>query len=446
MNTLASLAAALFTTMACTSLLADPIPVEYDTIYSYETAGGGVPTGEYVALAVSNFGEIGQAGAGGVNVDFTASGTECGDRHADSIYLFSASPFLLEANHDATETNLTCSYGQTNTDKSYSWIPVEWDPDQVLHGLRCYIRNLAPCGKFVNREGTIAVEMFRVLPDDVPYYGHAFLLMTRIYATDDQPHNRLTYGWVVDWNVPSEVPGVNSSYSDPPYGGMWVRGTEIETGAACQSATSRFASSFGQHGFTDPFVQCTFDISLWGDWHGPREMLDDVESIPDAAAWWNEIGMRPGSHLSESEGDLVSWHTLIYDQALGSADTVYSWLPLQAWYDTDPDDLSWTSGAGRSMIFDALDCTLDCCWGMRGDANGLGGEEPTIGDVSAMIDAKFIAGSCSGIISCLDETDVNGSGGHSTDCDDITIGDIGILIDYLFIGGPAVVELPCCWF
>ncbi len=74
-----------------------------------------------------------------------------------------------------------------------------------------------------------------------------------------------------------------------------------------------------------------------------------------------------------------------------------------------------------------------CCSGRVGDANGLGGDEPTIGDVALIIDAKFISGTCEGLIYCLSEADVNQSGGTSPTCDDVTIGDVSIVIDYLFI-------------
>lgn len=84
-----------------------------------------------------------------------------------------------------------------------------------------------------------------------------------------------------------------------------------------------------------------------------------------------------------------------------------------------------------------------CCIGRVGDANGAGGDEPTIGDVSVLIDAKFITGACEGIIPCLPEADINESGGANPTCDDITIGDISILIDYLFISGPSL-GLPNC--
>jgi photosystem II stability/assembly factor-like uncharacterized protein len=85
-----------------------------------------------------------------------------------------------------------------------------------------------------------------------------------------------------------------------------------------------------------------------------------------------------------------------------------------------------------------------CCLDRVGNANGLGGDEPTIGDASVMIDAKFISSTCEGILPCLTEADMNQSGGLNPTCNDITIGDISILIDYLFIGGPSSVTLPDC--
>jgi len=73
----------------------------------------------------------------------------------------------------------------------------------------------------------------------------------------------------------------------------------------------------------------------------------------------------------------------------------------------------------------------------------VGGDEPTIGDVSTMIDAKFITGTCDGIFDCLAEADINQSGDYHPACSDVTIGDISTLIDYLFITGPEL-GLPEC--
>jgi hypothetical protein len=85
-----------------------------------------------------------------------------------------------------------------------------------------------------------------------------------------------------------------------------------------------------------------------------------------------------------------------------------------------------------------------CCMGRVGDVNASGEDDPTIGDVSMLIDAKFIAGSCDGLVTCLTEADINQSGGTDPTCDDITIGDVSYLIDYLFITGSTAMTLPDC--
>ena len=81
-----------------------------------------------------------------------------------------------------------------------------------------------------------------------------------------------------------------------------------------------------------------------------------------------------------------------------------------------------------------------------GDANGTGTypNEVTIGDVSTIIDAKFISGTCTGKIACLPEGDVNQSGGANPDCGDITISDVSTLVDFLFITGPQNATLKGC--
>jgi hypothetical protein len=88
-----------------------------------------------------------------------------------------------------------------------------------------------------------------------------------------------------------------------------------------------------------------------------------------------------------------------------------------------------------------------CCLGKVGDANSSGENEPTIGDVSILIDARFISSTCDGLIDCIAEADMNQSGHLYPTCDDITIGDISLLIDYLFISGSEAVTLPdCLWW
>ena len=88
--------------------------------------------------------------------------------------------------------------------------------------------------------------------------------------------------------------------------------------------------------------------------------------------------------------------------------------------------------------------SASCCVGMVGDANNSGDEMPTIGDISTMIDAKFISEDCEARIACFAEADINRSAEGEATCDDVTIGDISMLIDYLFITGPQEMTLPDC--
>ncbi len=73
-----------------------------------------------------------------------------------------------------------------------------------------------------------------------------------------------------------------------------------------------------------------------------------------------------------------------------------------------------------------------CCTGVVGDVNMSGEDNPTIGDVSLLIDALFISVDLS-MLECLAEADVNQSGGADPQASDVTIGDLSLLIDLLFI-------------
>ena len=74
-----------------------------------------------------------------------------------------------------------------------------------------------------------------------------------------------------------------------------------------------------------------------------------------------------------------------------------------------------------------------CCVGKVGDVNANGVEEPTIGDVTMLIDHLFVTQT--GLF-CAEEADINGSGG------DITIGDVSALIDHLFLNRQPLPDCP----
>ena len=103
-------------------------------------------------------------------------------------------------------------------------------------------------------------------------------------------------------------------------------------------------------------------------------------------------------------------------------------------------------GDGIDQDCNGSDQILSCCVLRVGDANGLGTypQEVTIGDIQTLITAKFIAGTCAGVVACLAEGDINQSGGANPTCNDITIGDVQALVNHLFIAGPINAPLNSC--
>ncbi|MEW5797057.1 MAG: NosD domain-containing protein [Candidatus Zixiibacteriota bacterium] len=110
----------------------------------------------------------------------------------------------------------------------------------------------------------------------------------------------------------------------------------------------------------------------------------------------------------------------------GDGDEVTDFIDYEPWCNYD---------------FTICDLTVGCCIGRVGDANGIGGDEPTIGDVTALVDMLFVSQQP---VACIAEADINQSGGFHPVAENVTIGDVTELIDYLFITGPAVGILPDC--
>jgi hypothetical protein len=121
-----------------------------------------------------------------------------------------------------------------------------------------------------------------------------------------------------------------------------------------------------------------------------------------------------------------------------------SWEWAAPTYPNGSDFPTWDNGLGSDAprCWEVYTDITSCCEGRVGDVNQSGEDEPTIGDVSMLIDALFIAGDLS-ILVCLSESDINQSGGPDPEASDITIGDVSMLIDYLFISNPQI-ALPNC--
>lgn len=163
-----------------------------------------------------------------------------------------------------------------------------------------------------------------------------------------------------------------------------------------------------------------------------RDVLGDhCSDTPPAPIWYD---CSDASGIDSCSG--LEWGE-------SQSKNIMSYAPIDCRYIFTPQQ----QGRMRCWLDDIMSGWIislePCCQGRVGDANGDGSDEPTIADVSIMVDAKFITGSCLGLIGCPMEADINQSGGSNPDCNDISMGDIGTLVDYLFITGPEL-GLPDC--
>jgi len=179
--------------------------------------------------------------------------------------------------------------------------------------------------------------------------------------------------------------------------------------------------------FTDNVVYANdCGVEIWEVTGPPRYSYNDV-----FANYWDYCDSIDYTGVDGN----ISVDPMFCDSTLATGMSVYYNSPLL-----------WSlESRGISMGNVTGGCT--CCQIRVGDANGQGGDEPTIGDISVMIDARFITGSCilegpNANITCLAEADINQSGGVNPTCDDITIGDIAILIYSGFVV-PFII-LPDC--
>ncbi len=150
------------------------------------------------------------------------------------------------------------------------------------------------------------------------------------------------------------------------------------------------------------------------------------------------VNVEPGRGLPAVFNDLalsITFNTSRGDAGLHLCFDTCQQAPGAAWEWANSDNLLDPLWSGTRCFL------INCCSGRTGDANGEGGDEPTVGDVVALIGYLFVDAPQP---DCLGESDVNQSGitlNPPQGWEDVTISDISYLIDYLFVSHPT---LPTC--
>ncbi len=222
-------------------------------------------------------------------------------------------------------------------------------------------------------------------------------------------------------------------------------------GDACDDCTDSDGDTYGNPGF--PLNTCPADNCP--EAHNPDQLDTDGDTYGDAC---DECDTDPtktepgqcgcGVPDTDTDGDSIADCVDICPGADDLVDSDEDGIPDgcdNCRDEANPDQNDTDGNCPNPPYLENPGCgdpCQSCCTGRVGDANGSSDDEPTIGDLTVMIDALFIGNNWE-VIPCLDEADINQSGGIVPETGDITIGDVSYLIDYLFIAGPEIGLADC---
>ncbi len=395
--------------------------------------------GDNVALTVSNFGELGNGGEGGVNLDFTVDGGDC---NADAtVYLFSSSPFILE--YDGANTAITTSLYRDNQADACSFDPYPEIPATAgcIGTDYCFVST----GTMVSRDSTLGMMRRVIAPDNNPGNPSFVVVETKLYARDGMAHTGITVGDATDWDVPSDDGSDNISGGTTPSGtgGMflYLQGSDTTGSESCQPNTNRYAAQAMLGWYTNAEFNADEESNNLA-FHSAqgvevRDYFDDPdgEYEPDADLWRTTVATS-GVTGQGTLGDQGSYFTYIYDYTLGANDTLTFYTLMATLRNGSLDDLKANVEDARDWYWEYVRGfgSSTCCTGPSvGNVDGSADNFVTMGDLTVLIDHLFIS---LAPLDCVAEGNVD----MSTD-GFVTMGDLTVLIDHLFI---SLNPLPPC--
>lgn len=327
--------------IVCASTLSAAEPVVWDTVASSTAWDTGVPTdsGGNIALAVSNNGEMGQMGIGGVNLDFYVDGGEIGTHASDSLYLWSGGLFLLR--NDGDSVLLTTSIAQKDWSSpdwyesvSYNFVSMSSMSSGVYNDGTKDLYDSVFVGRLASRDTAVYVERTFYAPRDLePGLERFVIVQSKLFTGIKGAQSHLSIGDVIDWDVPSDVPTVNTSHTSITADVTYMRGTVHPDSSFAWDNSRRFAAEalLGWATAAELAVNiCTENPYFHGSFGTYRSLLSDntPDGEPDAQAWWDSIYNYDYNRGSSSDTDQAIWMSYLHDFELTNADTIYFWAAL----------------------------------------------------------------------------------------------------------------------
>ena len=423
-------------------LVADTVePAVFDTVATSTAwdAKSVTASGDNIALAVSNFGEVGQNGQLGVNLDFGVDGNDPGTRGRDSMYVYTGSMFLMR--DDGGSINLTTSIQQLDQANSangytteYSFDPVP-DAGSISSGVRVdggEIYDSVFIGRMASRDTAVYVERTFYAPRNMnSTYPNFIVVKSKVFTGTKGAQSGLSIGDVMDWDVPSDAPPNNNSATSIAADVTYMQGTVDPDSSFAWDNSQRFAAeAMISHATaaeldSDP---CVVDASYYGSFGTFQPMMDDSLIAPgvhepDAQMWWDSVANYSYNSGNSSDTDQTIWMTYMHDFSLTDSDTLYFWTAFATVKQGTVAELEATIAAARDWTFQNVrGCSAGCCLPPTvGDVDQSGAVDIT--DISVLIDNQFLTLTP---LVCEAEGDVDYSGV-------VDITDLSVLIDNQFL-------------
>lgn len=397
--------------------------LDIDTIYS-----------SCLALSVSNTGNYGNMGKGGVNLDWTYSGTDC---YTDaSVYLYDGSPVILWDNGSDT-AGYWSIFGE-------SWYGDNgFRPQTASSEGTTSVYNWYSSGTFTTQDSSVALEQTWYAPT----IDCGFMVKKlKIWSFDGAIHDGLRIGEAIDWDVPSDSLADNSSLFDAGRNLIYQVGAEFDQddtlsdgsinpiGNDCVNANTRFAGVAFYSSFLNPNGYYYDPIHTFP--YSASTIRNDSFVFPAGNFVPGQLYREMGNAGYSTETAIADLSTVICYEPnfnLGANDTLEIYTIYATVYDGTLSDLQYTIDQGNLWLNNIIPpCPNGCCCGIRGNVDGDGGDNIDIADLVYFVTYAFGGGSAP---VCYEEADVDASGS-------LDIADIVYLVNYMFSAGPAPLD---CW-